>query len=129
MKTIEYKGQKITPIMKPMLVWHDDEKLAEIKFIVCKNEPSKYPWMAINSMAWINAKPLPRTKTRTIEDGLEVGDIISKDDFESKVLGICGEAIFTSLITDFKRAAASVYTLHELIVAGWKLKQPEQDSE
>lgn len=65
MKTIKYKNLTITPIMKPMLCWNNDENNAKEYFIMAKVEPSKYPWRetrevgGIGGKVWIHAKDLP----------------------------------------------------------------------
>ncbi len=58
---------------------------------------------------------------RVIEDGLSQGDIIhNKIGAERKVLGICGEVIFISMVNDFNKAMG-ICTLQQLIDFKWKL--------
>jgi hypothetical protein len=77
-------------------------------------------------ISYKNAKPLPNSKPRTIEDGLEEGDIIVSTNNQRKVLGICGQVILISVSNKFNRAAGS-FTLSELIDNSYQLVQPESD--
>lgn len=67
----------------------------------------------------------PVDKNRTIEDGLEVNDIIiDAGDREKKVLAVLNEenrVYLLSALDDFHEASAA-YTLSELINSGYKLK-------
>ena len=79
-----------------------------------------------------NAKPVfPVDKNRTIEDGLEVNDIIvDNDNDERKVLAVLNkenEVYILSMDNDFNHAL-NVYTLTEIISEGFKLKM-EEDSD
>ena len=70
----------------------------------------------------------PSTKPRTIEDGLEVGDILIDESEDSiRVLGITGEVIITSSCQDHQ-SAADLYTLPELIKYGFALQDNTKDS-
>ena len=73
-----------------------------------------------------NAEPVfPVNKNRTIEDGLEVNDIIiNTDNYEKKVLAVLNEEIgvyVLSVSNNFDKADY-IYTLSELIYNGYKLK-------
>ena len=76
MDKITYKGQTITPIMKPMLVWDDNESIAIERFIYVKNEPSIYPWKGADGDQagwwgwgnWKNAKPIPEHKEISMQE-------------------------------------------------------------
>lgn len=70
-----------------------------------------------------NAKPLPQSNPRTIKDGLVEGDIICNDNGSCKVLGVCGEAIFLSTVSNYDKTGACYYTLKELIEGGYTLEQ------
>lgn len=72
--------------------------------------------------------PPMKEKTRTIQDGLQYGDVIINNSIypiekrvKYKVLGICGDVIFTST-EDWNIASRNLCTLHELIQDGWKLE-------
>jgi hypothetical protein len=75
---IEYRGRKILPIMKPMLVWDDDETEAEEAFVYGKEEESiyTYPWISKGEewwsdtgvRGWKHAKPIPEIVELTLQD-------------------------------------------------------------
>lgn len=65
-----------------------------------------------------------KPKERKIEDGLKQGDIVENINGKRKVLGVCGEVYFMSIVDDFNMAA-TFNTLHEIIEDGYKLKQEE----
>ena len=73
-----------------------------------------------------NAEPVfPINKNRTIEDGLEVNDIIiNTDNYEKKVLAVLNEEIgvYVLSVSDNFDEADYIYTLSELIYNGYKLK-------
>ena len=73
-----------------------------------------------------NEKPIfPINKNRTIEDGLEVNDIIiNTDNYEKKVLAVLNEEIgvYVLSVSDNFDEADYIYTLSELIYNGYKLK-------
>ena len=76
MKPIKYEGRIITPIMKPMLVWDDDESKAIERFVYVKNEPSNCPWLGgagARELAWRwkNAKPIPEIEITVKINGKE----------------------------------------------------------
>lgn len=54
------------------------------------------------------------------------GDIIVNKNGERKILGICGEVLFTS-VTDHFKDAGYAYTQHELDNFGYKLKSDTVD--
>lgn len=66
-------------------------------------------------------------RNRTIHDGLKEGDLIKlsgRDNGNKKVLGICGEVIFTSLHVKYDEVGGN-YTLFELINMGYILVTDE----
>ena len=73
-----------------------------------------------------NAEPVfPVNKNRTIEDGLEVNDIIiAPSDIEKKVLAVLNEEnkVYLLSIPDHFNKASGAYTLSELIDRCYKLK-------
>ena len=73
-----------------------------------------------------NAKPIfPVNKNRTIEDGLEVNDIIiDTSDNEKKVLAVLNEEnrVYLLSMLGYFDEAAGAYTLSELINSGYELK-------
>ena len=128
MEEIRYKNRTIIPIMKPMLVWDDDEDKSKEAFIYVKEPENKtYPWVGRGlggrawACGWKNAKPLPSAKPRTIEDGLKVGDVIISWDTERKVLGVCDRIIFVSSTMNFN-TIDDHYTIEDLINAGYSIK-------
>lgn len=70
METIKYKDQTITPIMKPMLVWDDDESKAVERFVYAKDESNDFPWKAGGKRegGWKNAKPIPEEVEMTVAE-------------------------------------------------------------
>lgn len=122
----EYKELKFESIMKPMIVWDSNEAAVHEVFITGKHlDGGAYPWTTIEGTGWKNAKPIPQTKPRTIEDGLVKGDIIVQDSNEAVVLAVLENLVFRSMFDDNKVASNTVYTHEELIKLGFKLKQPE----
>ena len=73
-----------------------------------------------------NTKPIfPVNKNRTIEDGLEVNDIIiDNDGDERKVLAVLNEENQVYVLSAFNQfaEAGNIQTLTELIYNGYKLK-------
>jgi hypothetical protein len=120
---------------KKMLCWNNNEMDAKEYIVVCELNPScnKYKFVAVDPLtigfaSFKNAKDIPQSKSRTIEDGLEEGDIIiGSNGNERMVLGKCGKVYFTSNEYSFKVASTYHYTLLELIEYGYKLK-PEASS-
>lgn len=122
----EYKELKFESIMKPMIVWGSNEADAHEVFIIIKHlDGRQFPWVTTGGINWKNAKPVPQTKPRTIEDGLVKGDIIVQDSNEAVVLAVLENLVFRSMFDDNKVASNTVYTHEELIKLGFKLKQPE----
>ena len=78
-----------------------------------------------------NAKSIfPVNKNRTIEDGLEVNDIIiDNDGDERKVLAVLNEENQVYVLSPFNQfaEAGSIHTLSELMSDAYTLK-PEEDS-
>lgn len=130
MKEITYKGRKIIPIMKPMLVWDDDESEATEAFVYVKEESdtADFLWRGWRWDGWKHAKPLESDKPRTIKDGLEEGDVITNTRYTKKVLGICGEVIFVSHNNNHSIASTLQHTLKELVEQGYELLQKESNS-
>ena len=131
MKTIKYKNLEIIPIMREMIIWNANEAYAEERFVLCKIKNNKYPYMTISTKhdydSFMNAKEIPQseTKPRTIQDGLQYGDVIYRNGVERAVLGICDDVIFASSATD-KTKAFCFNTLQELTADNWKLKQTQE---
>ena len=73
-----------------------------------------------------NAKPIfPVNKNRTIEDGLEVNDIIiDSDGFERKILAVLNEKYQVYALSQYNEftKSSSISTLSELINSDYKLK-------
>ena len=79
-----------------------------------------------------NAEPVfPINKNRTIEDGLEVNDIIvDVDEDERKVLAVLNEENQVYVLSPFNQfaEAGNIQTLTELIDNGYKLKSKEDSN-
>ncbi|MFA5760122.1 MAG: hypothetical protein WC942_12335 [Clostridia bacterium] len=142
---------KIEIINKAMLCWDDDESLAREYHVLAKVTEcnTEYPFKVIcnentypnnpeyegrsgwggraGESGFKNAKPLPLIKPRTIEDGLEEGDVIVKINTRNirKVLGIYGKEIFLCAVNMPGTAITCCYTLEKLISLGYTLLQPE----
>lgn len=79
-----------------------------------------------------NAEPVfPINKNRTIEDGLEVNDIIiDNDENECKILAVLNEENQVYILSQYDEftKAGSAFTLSELIDNGYKLKSKEDSN-
>lgn len=139
---------KIEIINKPMLCWDNNESKAREYHVLAKVTEctSDYKYKAICNKntypdnpefagwgrgGWVfkNAKPLPQSKPRTIQDGLVCGDMIAIGNSGGwrKILGICGDVIFISELNECNISTGH-YTLNELINKGYKLynEQPQE---
>lgn len=100
-------------------------KVCEIKFI---DNSDIYPysvWNEDKSNWWWFIESDLQAVERTLDD-LEVGDILVNGDEERKVLGLLESLIFTSDNIDFDSASSTVWTVKQLKIHGWSLKQEEQ---
>lgn len=95
MEPIIYEGRKITPIMKPMLVWDDNEKNAVERFVYVKEDESStsYLWRVAGcggaeGSGWKHAKPLPIQPTVEITVKINGKECTLKDISEETLLKI-----------------------------------------
>lgn len=70
----------------------------------------------------------PSATPRTIEDGLEVGDVIEDQNGDRRILAVCGEIIATSYAYHHD-SYFEWYVLKELIDRGCKLVQPKTEDD
>ena len=114
---------------KKMLCWDNNEMNAKEYIVLCELNPScnKYKFVAVDPLtigfaSFKNAKDIPQSKPRTIEDGLEEGDIIiDYNGNERMVLGKCGKVYFLSSINNFEKTGV-IGTLQGIIDLGYFLK-------
>lgn len=68
----------------------------------------------------------PSDKPRTIEDGLEVGDIIVAGDavYKYRIMGVCGEIVFISMHNNHKLYYKPT-TMQRILEGNWKLECSE----
>ena len=104
------------------------------RIVLCVVMNDKFPYKTLREdnceiASWQHARYIAPEKPRTIEDGLEQGDVIvSPNGDKSKILGVCGDALIRSFIGDFD-TACNIYTLKELIRKGWKLESESTTEE
>lgn len=73
----------------------------------------------------MNIRPLEKTW-----DNIEVGDVLKNTSGRKRwVLGVCGRAIFVSILNDPNRSDVGYYIKEELIKIGYTIDQPEQKDE
>jgi hypothetical protein len=111
---------------KRMMVWNDGGTEYE-RIVLCCVPRLGRKYLAITDdgipAGWHFAKDIAPEKPRTIEDGLVQGDVIvNAKGYKVEILGIAGEAIFTSFSDDLGRACQTIETKANLIKKGWKLE-------
>ena len=100
--------------------------------VFCERTNKKFPYVIITLKTGIletmmNIYPLKQTTPRTIEDGLEVGDIVIDGEDTRKVLATCGKGILLSEDNNYDKAYGW-YTLQEILYHNYTLQQPEEPS-
>ena len=95
-------------------------------------------WKVRDSFKFCEDQSFYRIKTktnRTIEDGLQIGDILTRingiSTHECKVFGTIGDVLFLSDNNDIDILSTRHFLLKDIISGGWKLKeeQPEEEIE
>lgn len=131
MEPIKYKGLEVIPIMREMIVWDNNESLTHRMFVMykIKGGGTTYPYKCVDADGctndYKNSKEIEptTTKVRTIEDGLNYGDIIiDSNSNKRKILAVINDIIIPSLSNEFNKASGT-YTLLELINDDYKLYQ------
>lgn len=120
---------------KVMLCWDYDENKASEELVLCEVPNRDFGFKCIDLdrdiIEYKNAKDLHSTKPRTIEDGLQYGDIIVKDNYKSTILSVHQDIIHKSLDVAYiesnnhTKCCGTAFTLSKLIEDGWTLKQEQ----
>lgn len=111
---------------KRMIVWTNDGRAHE-RIVLCCVPRYGHPYLTITDDgikgSWQHARDITPEKPRIIKDGLQQGDVIvNRRSKKVKIMGVVGEAIFTSASNDWDFVCPDIETINKLISKGWTLE-------